>query len=326
MGNYPPQTPLRDYFREVYIPDRVNLRPGTIEQFQVSIRMFDRFLNRPSTIDDLCQETIACFMSWYVAKVAASTVNAKRKDLLALWRTAWDRHDTRKAPRKIRRAKEAYHEPRAYSLETMQEIIKQAGKLRGTVGDPKKHQFAIPRAQWWTALILTQYSTAARIGAVRATRTTDCDLGRRTLRLRAETQKQNRDQTFTLIPDAVAAIREIYDRRREYLFWWPYKRRYFHDCYNRLIIKPLGFDPEPGAMNRTHKIRRTTLSHVAAQNKDQAFKLAGHRDPATTERHYLDPAIVNPDGAALYVPSLTSSSRPDPDSPDVISIEDYRAG
>ena len=320
-------TELVDYLHDVYLTDRINLRQSTVQQIEVSIKIFGRFLERPATIDDLRKDTIVKFMAWYAGLVKGSTVNAKRKDLVAIWRVAWDKGDTRCAVRKIPRAREEKLEPEAYFLDTMQAIIKRAGELDGTVGTSGKHRWSIPRSLWWTALLTTQYSTAARIGALRQAKTADCDLARRTLTLRAKTQKQNAEQSFTLIPDAVRAIEAIYDPTREDLFWWPYCRRYFHDYYDRHIIKPLGIPSTGRSMDKTHKIRRTTLSYVAVQNRHQAYNLAGHRNPETTDRHYLDPRIVNPDGASLLVPSLsadpTDDPSSDPDEPAIFSMADY---
>ncbi len=325
-----PQTQLHSYLNKTYAEDRINLRETTLAQIRTSIRAFERFLERAAMIADLQEDTVTSFLAWYSQFVVGRTVNAKRKDLLALWRLAWDKHHTRIGPRHIARARESQPEPEAYDLATMKAILDQASKIPGTIGRPAKDPWVIPRADWWTALMASQYSTAARIGALRSTLTVDCDLRAGTLLLRAKEQKQNRDQSFTLMPEAVEAIRAIYDPNRKYLFWWPYCKRYFYTCYDRFIIKPLGIVPKRKSMEKTHKIRRTTLSHVASKDREAAYQLAGHRDRRTTDQHYLDPRIVNPQGAAPLIPSLKNlPPTPPDDDPDdgmILHFPSNRAG
>lgn len=325
-------TPLRAYFREVYVPDRVNLRAGSIAQIETTIAIFGRHLGRAPTIDDLDEPTLRQFKAAYSAGLvpgqqqrppSAATVNSKLRDLCALWRLAWDKHDTRKAPRKIRRAREDRRQPVAYSLAEMRQILQEAGRMQGTVGTAGRHPHVIAGGLWWTALILTCYSTAARIGALLAVRAEDYDGTR--IFLRAKTQKQHADQSVWPSAEAIVAIDAMHDARRATLFWWPYGRRYLYRCHRRLLDRA-GIVSTRRGMDQFQKYRRTGLSHVAAQNEDQAVKLAGHSSPAITRRNYLDPDIVNPSGAALLVPSLADPpGDPDPD-PIVLSIQDYRAG
>lgn len=324
-----PDTTLLDYFTDVYVPDRVNLRDPTISQIRVTLRIFGRFLSRPATLDDLDENTLNSFKAAYSAgtlpeqkhAAAAATVNSKLRDLRAIWATAWDRHHTRKAPRKIRRAREERRQPKAYSLAEMRRILSQARSLTGTVGIIGREPFVIERRLWWPALILACYSTAARIGATMAVRTADYD-GRR-IYLRAENQKQHADQTVWPNQEAIEAIDAIYDPRRLYLFWWPYSRRYLYRFHKQSILDAAGIVSTRKGMDQFQKYRRTGLSHVAAQNEDQAVKLAGHSSPAITRRNYLDPDIVNPEGAAALVPNLTPDPHDDPNGPAILPMSGY---
>lgn len=333
MSKPPLETPLACYFREVYQPDRVNLRAATIKQVTTSLKRFEAFLGRQPTLADLDEQTINDFKTAYAAGMlpdqksrepAPATINSKLRDLCAIWQLAWDRRDVRKAPRKIRRARLPKRQPKAYTLAEMRLIMEQARSLAGTVGLVGRDPWAIERRLWWPALILACYSTAGRIGALLSVETHDYD-GRR-LYLRAENQKQGADQTVWLNGEAIEAVDAIFDPRRPRLFWWPYGRRYLWKYHKQFILDTAGIVSTRKGMDQFQKYRRTGLSHVAAQNEDQAVKLAGHSSPAITRRNYLDPDIVNPEGAAALVPNLSETPQPDPEGPDVLSLDDYRAG
>ncbi len=121
------QTTLQSYLETVYVEDRINLRASTVSAICYSIRAYARFLERSPTIADLNKDTITSFMAWYAQRVAGSTVNAKRKDLLALWRVAWDKRHTRVAPRKIARARESQPEaPKSVVIHRLE--VHQRGK------------------------------------------------------------------------------------------------------------------------------------------------------------------------------------------------------
>jgi len=307
-----PNTSLSKYLLDVYVPDRTNLRPPTIEQMRVSIRIFDRFLGRNATLNDLDEETICGFKKAYAAGQVAGqkttpqpdTICSKLRDIEAIWRTAWNRRHTRKAPRKITRPRKPKRQPKAYSLQEMRQIIAQVETLPGTVGVANVHPFVIERKLWWRALVL-------------------CYDGR-ALYLRAEHQKQHADQTVWPNADGIDAIEAIYDPKRPTLFWWPYRRDYLYRYHKRAILVPAGIEVNRTrkGMDQLQKYRRTGLSHVAAQSEDLAVKLAGHSSPAITRRNYLDPDIVNPHGAAALVPSLAPPPE-DPDDPPIYKIADH---
>ena len=324
-----PTTTLKYYLLDVYRHDHM-LRAVTVDQMLTSLRRFEAFLCRPSTLQDLDEQTINDFKKSYAGgmltdqkgvKPAAATINSKLRDLCAIWQLAWDRHDTRKAPRKIRRARLPKRQPKAYTLAQMRLILKQAYSLAGTIGLVGRDPHVIERRLWWPALIHTCYSTAARITALLSATPEDYD-GRR-LFLRAENQKQDADQTVWLSDDAIKAVDAIFDPRRPELFWWPYGRRYFWRFHKERILDPAGIVSTRKGMDQFQKYRRTGLSYIAAQNEDQAVKVAGHSSPAITRRNYLDPDIVNPTGAAEFLPSLTETPPDDPQGPDVLPIADY---
>lgn len=304
-----PNTSLADYLQTVYRPDRVNLRGPTVRQIQTSINRFAAFLGRPPSLRDLNEETITAFKTAFSSgglsrggrTPAPATINSKVKDLASIWRLAWERRHVDAAPRKIRRAREPRRQPKAYTVDEMRRIVEAAMVLPGTVGLVNRDPYVIERRLWWTALILTCYSTAARIGAVLAVRTEDYD-GR--LYLRAETQKQHADQSVSPSPEAVDAIEAIYDPHRPTLFWWPYGRRYLYKYHKDRILTPAGIRSTRSGMDQFQKYRRTGISLVAAENEDLAVKLAGHSSPAITRRNYIDPDVVTPHAAAALLPCL----------------------
>src|SRR6185312_12388137 len=76
----------------------------------------------------------------------------------------------------------------------------------------------VPARLWWTGLLLIAYDSGVRIGALLQLRCDDVDLESGRLFVRAETQKQNADQAFTLDPSTATLLKQFADVPRELLF------------------------------------------------------------------------------------------------------------
>lgn len=281
-----------------YAAARIGLRPGTIEQLRVTVRLMERYAGRPLTVSDLSPELAAGFLAAGIKHGRSpSTVNSKRRALLTLWRFA---HRSGLAPQRppdaeaVPRLREPKRVPVAWSVAEIERLITTARFLPGRVG-------TVPRRYWWPALFLTLYDTASRVGAMLCALTADCDLRERRLLVRAELTKTWADSLYSIHDQTVAAIAAIYDPSRELLFLWPYCRHHlFSTC--RRIVQVAGLNADTRGHDLFHKIRRTNLSYCAASSMGLAQQQAGHADPRTTVRHYIDPRISRGQSAVDVLP------------------------
>jgi len=186
--------------------------------------------------------------------------------------------------------------PTAWTAAEVARIVATAKTWPGMVADCRA-------GDWWPALLLTIYWTAARVGSVVAAKTSDwhpeCDI------LLLRRTKNGDPASHRLHEQAASAVGRIYDPRTEWLFPWPHnRRRLFADC--RRIIEAAGVPCPRQAFGLFHKLRRTTLSYCWAADPAVAQRQADHASPETTRRHYVDPRIVGANGrcAADVLPVL----------------------
>jgi len=286
---------LSNFLANIYVPARLDLRPSSIEQLAVTIRLLDRHLGRPAKVAELSTQLVRQFLFVYRSHVAPATVNDKRRHLMALWRFAHEEGHCRNAPGKIATMKEPQRLPEAWTITEIEALLATCRALPGDVG-------SIPRRYWWAACVLTVYDTGGRIGAVRSTLTADFSCAERCLVVRSEVDKSYRDRLFWLSDQTVAAIAAIHDPHQPELFPWPYCRQYLWRFFRRQIVEPAGLQATTRGMGLFHKLRRTTLSYLAVQDLAIAQQQAGHSDPRLTLRRYVDPKIAQTRSAVDILP------------------------
>ena len=143
------------------------------------------------------------------------------------------------------------------------------------------------------------------MGSVRAATPKDCSLTDQRILLRAEEQKQNVDQIFRLSDSTVETLKRIYDPNRPAIWPWPY-------CYHQLwiqfrrIVEGAGLKAGK-SHDLFHRIRRSSLSAIAAHDLELARQQAGHSTSRITQRHYIDPRIAHQRSAIDVLPELSLS-------------------
>ena len=230
--------------------------------------------------------------------LAIPTANKHLRYLRNVWNFL---HDEDVLPKRFRlkESPELTREPRCWSQEEFSSILKSAIAMRGRVGD-------VPANVWWPALILMIYAVGCRINAVMRVAVADLDLVAGTVLVRAETQKQKDDQLFTLIPEAVAAIKLMRPERltllfEEWRFDKPQRKTGRRDWrtltrHYRKILKRAGLPDS--RVDLFHKVRRTFGTFVAKRGgKAAAKELLGHSTEKVTER-YLDKRFLELPNAA----------------------------
>ena len=293
-----PASPLMEFLHSVYVPSKLDLGSGQIEQLEVSIRKLDAFASRPK-ISDLSEEMICKFLRDCLGHgLAPATVNSKRAQILALWRCAWKKKLHPEQPRDIPRCREPRRIPRAWTAEEIQLLVNHAATLSGVIGK-------LPRAWWWSTLILVCWETGVRVGAARELRVEDFHPRGPALLVRSESQKTLLGQCLPLsCPTATALAEHLLAPQRELIWPWPHCDRWLFVCFRR-IVETVGLEARLIGHDLFYRLRRSNLSYVAREaGLEVARQQAGHTSAATTIKHYIDPRIANVQRAVDMLPQI----------------------
>ena len=283
------------FFEEVYRPQRLNGSVNTDKVYRAAISHLSRFLDRPSKLGDLTEETLPallCDIANHCSPVSCNTYVAK---LMALARFAF-RKGYLKAEPDIKYLKEPKRVPQAWRTDEIGRLLAVVQGLGGNVD-------GLPANLWWTAFVQTIYWTGLRVGAARQIERQNVDLQRGYVFAEAETQKQNADQLLRIHADCIVAIRAIWEPKRKLMFPWPFCKQTLYNHFRRI----LGAAELPnGRRDLFQKIRRTTYSYSKLGGIDAGRQLGHSRDLSA---HYEDPTITQQRQACDVLP------RPEPPKP-----------
>lgn len=291
------QSALTAFYTQVYQPTKLlGARPATLESYRTTLAQLDRWWGHSFRVRDLSDENIGKFVrERRMTGASAATCNRQLGELRALWRLASQRLSGRLPPPTLGDFPEPKRLPVAWTPAEFARILAEAQQQAGV----EALIDGVPAAMFWRALLLTVYDSGGRIGAVMLAAAAQLDVERSELLLVAESQKQQADQLVALSrEDTLPALERMLRYRRHLtprsrLFGWPYdaaegtkwqtlRRRY------RKILLAAGLPASSRDM--FHKLRRTTLSAVAAKlGIDEASRVAGHSSIAVTREHYVDP-------------------------------------
>lgn len=267
-----------------YIAAR-HLRPRSVEPLQAAVSVFSRWLARPATTRDFKRDTLNHFVDWLLENRSPDTAWGRRKDLLTLWRFAFDEGIIGRQPLRIKEVKRPTRDPDAWTQEEVRQLLLAADEMPGTLSN------GVPVAVFFRALLLVLYSTGLRITAA---------LNLRYLDLRPDgtipadwrSSKTHYQQTVQLQASAVEACRNLRGHLRrpdERLLPWPYDRTVLYKYWRRLL-KHAGMPVS--RRNGSQKIRRTAASWLERVSPGSATRFLGHASPELAAKHYLDPRII----------------------------------
>lgn len=266
----------------LYFPQRFRIRSSlTRRQYQFAVSGLGEMLQRPAKVADLSDETLVNMVHWLEAKgLAPKTVNERVGRLKCLWRWLADKGMVTLRPT-VEKIPEPIRTPRAWDRIQLAALFEAAGRMPGRVGI-----FRSP--VWWTAFLATAWYTGERTHAL-----LECRwewLEGSSLHVPAEVRKGGRkDALYILPPDCLALLVPL-SGPSPLIFPWPQTLCNFYLRYDRLL-RLAGLPT--GRANKVQKIRRSHATWLKVVGGDPTRSLQ-HDDPATTNRHYLDPTI---DGA-----------------------------
>lgn len=282
------------------------LRERTVHMINETIDRLEEFLQRPATLEDFTDLTMARFLRWRATtprkgRLASPATVAKDKSHLSSLASLAARK--RLIPEFIDfpRLKVPTRPPRGYTVDEVSAIIREARHAYGKVGP-------VPAAWLFMTLIRACWETGERVGGLLAVRWGEVDLDRRVVTILGETRK---DRTTTIerqISGELAAWLAT-QRRGENSLVWPWLENRKQDSIYQILRKicvrsgvtPRGF----------HAIRKASGSYVKAGGGDATEHL-GHASARTTQKHYLDTRIVGQQSALDFLPPLDLTTKPKP--------------
>jgi len=291
------KSPLLNFLHSVYVPSRLDIGAGQIEQLEITIIKFDIFAGWPE-LPAITEETVCGFLhACRKSGLSAATVNSKRSHILALLNCAYRKRLIFDPPRDVPRCRESRKVPTAWTADELQRLVTHAGTLAGAVGE-------LPASWYWQSMIMVCYETGLRVGAVRTLEVNDFHPHGPALLIRSETQKTLLGQCVPLsAPTAALLAEHLYTPERTLIFPWPNCPRYFFVKFRR-IVEGAGLTASRRGHDLFHKIRRTNISYLACESLELARRQAGHVSAATTQRFYIDPRIVGERRAVDVLPRI----------------------
>src|SRR5689334_19161371 len=118
-------------------------------------RSFSAFLSRPAATDDLTDDTVNRWLTSLNGSLAPSTKAGKRRQLLTLWRDAFDRRVIDRLPGRVRTIKQPEIVPECWTLEQFRLIEAACDALPGTF-----RRLKVSRSLYMRALVDAKYDTA----------------------------------------------------------------------------------------------------------------------------------------------------------------------
>jgi len=294
---------LRHYFETVYVPERMSdCKPHSIAKSLRALVALRKFHGDDPRLDELTDDLAArFFQSLRDRGMPATTVNSGyRACLFAPWNLACDRALVARGPR-IKKFKERRAEPDSWTAAEFARLVAAARRFQ-----PGQCYGELPRADFWTALLLVAWCTALRRGSLLAIRQENIDLQRGSLYVPGDAMKNRQAQAFQLAPEAVEAIGHIWLPERELLFGgvsFHFLNRHFGLLIDAADVPR----SRHRGRNKFHRIRRTTATLVCARaGVSAASALLGHSDQYVTKR-YLDPRVAARHDVTNLLPALPAA-------------------
>jgi hypothetical protein len=264
-----------------------------------SVEAFGKYLGRPAKLADFKELTVASFLASMAQNHPATSVNSYRRRLLSIWEGAVEMNLLPSPPRRklVRTLPEEIDPPEAWTIEQVTLLIHKSYEQRGYV-------CTVSASVWWPALFLSIYWTSCRISSMLAVPSAAYD-GQGIL---VRKQKNHRPQWYPLPATCREIIERTEPRKRKMLFAHPWHPRTIW-IKAREIIEAAGLPAPMTGRQLFHRLRRTTITYCAITDPAIAQRTAGHRDYATTLRHYIDPRILRQASAADILPDPLASPR-----------------
>lgn len=274
---------LQRFFDDYYRPLRLRGRShNTSRLYGCTIRTFGKFLERTPQLEDIADEmTLARFMDWRQSTRSPYSAEKERSQLMAMARLANERRMIPALPA-CQPGVLPDRPASAWTEDELQRLFAAAASTPGYVG-------RVPAGEYWAALVMTCYETTERIGAMLEVEPRH--LRGSFLEVPGEIRKGGRRARVYELSDGLCdRLKRIAKVNRDRIFAWPHPRTYLWDRLRDDVMERAGLS---GKRMAFQQVRRSSISHMARAAGDAAaIAFAGHVQPATTRKWYLDPRFV----------------------------------
>lgn len=274
---------LASFVSGTYLPSRVAVSAEYRRQLLAACDRFSNSIGHRAKLGDFSTESVARHLVGFHDRHSDRSTNNERQILLMLWAYAFDAGLTDKAPRPrlIATLKVEQKPPKAVKFTDVMKIVETCRTLPGTL-------CGIAAADFWLSLVLCEYWTGCRVGAMLATPSANYGNGR----LEVGNQKTKKTQSYRLPESCCEIIDRTRPHDRERIWPWARHRTGIFPLFRR-IMESAGLAPPKTGHHLFHAIRRTNISYCAAIDPALAQRQANHADYATTLKYYVDESIVN---------------------------------
>jgi integrase len=270
-----------------YFPRSIRIRSdATRKQYRLAIADFAEFLGRDPVIGDLNEDDVTAFLAWQRDRkdrngaplLSPKTCNERIGRLKALWGWLAKRRRAAEFP-DVPRLPEPWRTPAAWREDQLAALFAAAKEEIGILVP------GIWARDWWLSLHYTQYDCGERIGALLQARWEHLDFVSGSLNLPAEIRKAKRsDKINPLRPHTMEVLARMKQGGHDLIWPWPWGDGTFYSHLNRQLRRAhLPTDRK----SKTHRMRRTTATHLARAGVDASIAL-GHSDGRVTRDSYLD--------------------------------------
>jgi integrase len=292
---------LAEVLEKLYLPEKQTIQsPGTQRLYIVAIDAFGRYLGHIATLNDLTDAKVGGYMRWLRKNgKAIRTVNGNRSKLIALWGWCARKRLVEDFPT-IEQIPVPHELPSAWTAAELRALLKACDMMPGKIGE-------IPAPLWFRALVLVEWDTGERTGAMLALRWDWLDHERRQIAVPAEFRKGRRKpMLYSLKRETIRALDAIREPQRELIFERPFGLERFFARWKRLL-KLAGL-PYVKHKSGLQKMRRSFATHIEAAGGDATEALA-HTARSLTVNSYIDPRLVERTPANNVLFSLTGETK-----------------
>lgn len=267
-----PET-LGEFARTTYSVTRP-IRQETARQYEIAADLLERWAGRPVRLDELDERSVSEWLRDYSAKVAPSTVRAKKQAVMTLWRAAADEGlASEPVARRVRRTSVPEKPVEAWTKAEVEQLLEAAATI------PRYHACGLRRSAWFDLAIRVAWDSGLRWGDQITLPVSAIHPDGWVSVTQSKTQKV---ATFRLSASTMDALRKSLEQApRSLVMPWPGSHETFNAQVRRLVKKA-------GIRPGTWKwIRRASGTDVELQEEG-----SGHKHLCNTrkvfEAHYAD--------------------------------------
>lgn len=267
-----PET-LGEFARQTYSVTRP-IRQETARQYEIAADLLERWAGRPVRLDELDERSVSEWLRDYSAKVAPSTVRAKKQAVMTLWRAAADEGlASEPVARRVRRTSVPEKPVEAWTKAEVEQLLEAAATI------PRYHACGLRRSTWFDLAIRVAWDSGLRWGdQIRLPVSAIHPDGWVSI-TQSKTQKV---ATFRLSSSTMEALRKSLEQApRSLVMPWPGSHETFNAQVRRLVKRAK-------IRQGTWKwIRRASGTDVELQEEGSGHKHLGNTRKVF-EAHYAD--------------------------------------